>query len=238
MAQVEHLAWDSEFFGMPVVRIEGAALSMDELAAELDALKLHHRALAYWFSSDLDSPADSELVALGGTLADRRTTLARPLDRAPSKSTVSNVEVFQDRKPTPAMRALAIEAGAYSRFKTDERFGPERYESLFSRWMDVSVTGELADACLVVRDGEREVGLITVAHQGNCGRIGLMAVAPDNRQHGVASDLVHAALSYMVDCECDAAEVVTQERNHASMQLYVSCGFAVQSVERVYHFWL
>ena len=238
MAQVEHLAWDSEFFGMPVVRIEGAALSPDQLAAELDALKQLGRGLAYWFSPDLDTPTDAELAALGATFADRRTTLARPLDSTHSGSATANVEVFRAAVPTPALRALAIEAGAYSRFRVDKRFGPERFESLYSRWMEVSLTGELADACLVTRDGEREVGVITLMHRGDCGRIGLMAVAPDRRQLGLASDLVHAALDDMVDHECSSAEVVTQGQNSASIQLYESCGFAIRGVERVYHFWL
>jgi GNAT superfamily N-acetyltransferase len=79
--------------------------------------------------------------------------------------------------------------------------------------------------------------LITVAHRESCGRIGLMSVAPDMRQNGIASDLVLAAFDYMIDCGCSSAEVATQERNHASIQLYVSCGFAVERVERVYHFW-
>jgi dTDP-4-amino-4,6-dideoxy-D-galactose acyltransferase len=238
MAQVEHLAWDTEFFGMPVVRIEGTGLSLDRLAAELDALKQHGRGLAYWFSSDLDAPTDAELVALGGGSADHRVTLAHPLDSTRANSATADVEVFQATKPTPSMRALAIEAGSYSRFRTDERFGTERFESLYSRWMDVSLTGELADTCLVVRDGEREIGLITVAHGGDCGRIGLMGVAPEKRQQGVASNLVHAALDDMVDHGCRSAEVVTQARNPASIQLYESCGFAIRSVERVYHFWL
>jgi ribosomal protein S18 acetylase RimI-like enzyme len=237
MAQVEHLAWDSEFFGMPVVQIEGAALSLDQLAAELDALKQHSRGVAYWFSSDLEAPTDAELEALGGTFADRRTTLVHPLD-SPRSGSTAGVEVFRARTPTPAMRALAIEAGSHSRFNVDDRFGTERFESLYSRWMEVSLTGELADTCLVVRDGDRELGLITVAHGGDCGRIGLMGVAPDNRQQGIASNLVHAALDDMIDHGCKVAEVVTQERNQASIRLYESCGFAIQHVERVYHFWL
>jgi ribosomal protein S18 acetylase RimI-like enzyme len=238
MAQVGHLAWDTEFFGMPVVRIEDAALSLDQLAAQLDALKQRGKGLVYWFSSDLDAPTEAEIAALGGTLADRRTTLARPLDSTPTGSVGTNVEVFRATKPTPAMRALAIEAGSYSRLRVDDRIGTERFESLYSRWMEVSLTGELADTCLVVRDGEREIGVITVVHGGDCGRIGLMGVAPDKRQQGIACNLVHAALDDMIDHGCKSAEVVTQGRNYASIQLYESCGFAVRSVERVYHFWL
>ena len=218
MAHVEHLTWDTEFFGLPVARIEGEALSSDQLAAELGALKQRGYGLAYWFSPDLDIPTDAELEALSGTFADRRTTLARPLDSTPSASAPANLEVFQAAKPTPAMRALAIEAGAYSRFRVDDRFGTERFESLYSRWMEVSLRGELADACLVIRDGEREIGLITVAHRGDCGRIGLMAVAPDERQHGVASDLVHAALDDMIDHGCKFAEVVTEELNRRTVR--------------------
>ena len=223
---------------MTIVRIEGAALPPDQLVAELDALKKHGRGLAYWFSPDLDIPTDEELTALGGTFAERRITLTRPLDSAPSGSAAAGVEVFQAKKPTPALRALAIEAGTHSRFRVDDRFGTERFESLYSRWMEATLTGELADVCLVTRDGEREIGVITVEHSGSCGRIGLMAVAPDSRQHGIASQLVHAALDDMIDHECDSAEVVTQGRNHASIQLYESCGFAIERVERVYHFWL
>jgi dTDP-4-amino-4,6-dideoxy-D-galactose acyltransferase len=238
MAQVEHLDWDTEFFGMRVARIEGEALSAEELAAELDALKRLNYGLAYWFSTDLDAPADTELEALGGTFADRRTTLARPLDSNPSASVKTSSKVVQATQPTPAIRALAIEAGAYSRFKVDDRFETERFESMYSRWIEVSLTGELADACLVIREDDREIGLITVVHRSDCGQIGLLAVAPDSRRRGVASGLVHAALENMIDHDCKAAEVVTQERNRTSIQLYESCGFAIQRVERVYHFWL
>ena len=75
--------------------------------------------------------------------------------------------------------------------------------------MEVSLTGELADACLVIRECDREIGMITVVNRSDCGRIGLMAVAPDERRNRVAGDLVHAALDHMIDHDCRSAEVVT-----------------------------
>jgi dTDP-4-amino-4,6-dideoxy-D-galactose acyltransferase len=235
-----HLEWDSRFFGFPIASIRCTDQSAAELAAELRELADRGFRLVYWFGSETGSPPNAELEKLGGVLVDRRTTFAQNLrGRAASSFEIrAKVEVFEGEAPTPALEQLALTAGALSRFRTDPGFGAAAFERLYRHWITASVSGEIADVVLVIRDGGAERGLITVKFGDGEGRVGLMAVDPTVQGTGFGADLVRAALAHSVSHGCDRSAIATQGANRAACALYERCGFVAERVERVCHFWL
>ena len=135
-----------------------------------------------------------KLSALGGRFVDRRTTYGRELPPQSQGSPAPGVEAFDAARPTPALQELALEAGVRSRFNIDPKVGRERFEALYSRWIEASVSGELASVCLVSRQAGTETGLVTVEISDDCGRIGLFAVAEPHRRSNLGQGLVQAHL--------------------------------------------
>lgn len=238
LPNAEPLQWDSSFFGTSVAAVAGEEQTLEELARTLDALKRDGTRLVYWFGPEREGPGDDDLRRLGGILVDHKVRYVRSLRDVAADALRPGREPETATRATPALLALAVESGRYSRFRSDERIERERFEALYREWMLRSLDGSLADAVLAVRDAGREVGVITVACRDGCGRIGLSAVDPDFTGRGVGTDLVRAALRHFVARGCDRAEVVTQARNTRACQLYERCGYAVAGVQRVVHFWL
>jgi len=234
------LEWDSRFFGFPVARIRCAEQSPAELERELRSLERRGCRLLYWFGGVGGAPRDTQLTELGGTILDRRLTYWRGLPALPGRSLAveTRVERFESRLPTPALEELALLTGRYSRFRTDPRIGRAKFEELYLRWIAASVSGEAADAVLVIREGGIEQGFAAVRCRDAVGEIGLLAVREAMRGRRLGSDLVDASLAYFESRGCRRTRIVTQEANSEARALFERFGYAVGEVERICHFWL
>lgn len=240
MGGTRQLDWDSDFFGISIARIDCDGQATSELKEELHRLRECGCRLVYWFGPETGSPTDAELASLGGTVVDRRTLYSQDLrgrDLSRGKSD-AEVEILEQATITPNLLQLGVAAGRYSRFRIDPRFGEERYQKLYQRWIRACVEGELADAVLVTRDEGRERGLVTVKCSEGEGSIGLIVVEESARGRRLGTALVGAALDYFASRGCERARVVTQGANHPACRMFEASGFAVETVERVCHFWL
>ncbi len=233
------LAWDSAHFGFPVARIAAAAPPA-ELPGALAGLRSAEYRLAYW-----SVPAgDVERVAAGrregGHLADDKLTYSRVLgaDEPASSGARSIVERFAGDRPDAALVRLALRSGEYSRFRRDPSFPWELADLLYSRWIERSVAGEIADEVLVARDGGEIVGMITLGRAGERGDIGLVAVDPAAQGRGLGRLLVTEAGRRFAASGRTVAQVVTQAENGPARRLYESCGYSIERSETVFHFWL
>ena len=243
------LKWECDHFGFPVAQLTRAQLTDDALAAALGLARERGIRLLVWAAPDGRRVPDTLLKEYDGTLVDRKATFHRLLQAEetghdPAPADRCRVEPYGEPRPSPALDELAISAGVFSRFRVDRRLPQEKFESMYRRWIERSVSGELADAVLVATVADRDdapqdslAGMVTLSEAEGIGSIGLIAVAGAHRGLGIGSRLMHAAHQWMRDRDAHEATVVTQMANAPACRLYERFGYRVSRLQHYYHFW-
>lgn len=234
-AAFEPLAWDTAFFGFPTARISAPKLDQAGLRKVMVALRAAGTELAYWSVDPGDAESNLAAALHGGFLADVRTTYLAALPVPQSHPSRFAVSAIGEGEETPALYALAVEAGRHSRFNVDPGFPPNLFRALYVEWLRKSLIGERADAVLAVRDGGMPIGLITVRAKAGIGGIGLIAVDAAFRGKGLGTDLVRAALEWCAGRGCSIVEAAAQGRNLAATRLFERNGFTASGRTNVWH---
>ncbi len=235
---IEHLAWDTAHFGVPIGRIAGSTVSAADVV-EADQLGLR---CLYLLVQATDSRAVGAAEALGFRLIDERVTLGRPLvgnepsglDHAGSAAVRGAVAA-----DLGALESIALTAHVDSRFFADPHFDREAAATLYVAWLRNSLAGELADIVLVVEDAGTPAGYIT--GRIDPGRetiaIGLFAVAEHARGRSLGSRLLAAFLAAANERRVATATVVTQGANVGALRIYHAAGFRPIRSELWFHRW-
>ena len=235
-----HLEWDTTFFGFGVARILQTEMNDDELSKTLKILRDNNYRLIYWQIPAGQYESAKIAQVHGGFLADEKITYVKNLVGMPDfrKATAYTPFPYPDKTPEAAMIKLALQSGEHSRFRNDQKFPPELYDKLFTCWIMRSVSKEIAWEVLVVKEGSDLLGLITLGVKGDRADIGLLAVADYARGKGIGRALVTDADKRFAERGYALAQVVTQRSNLGACRLYESCGYQIENVENVFHFWL
>lgn len=238
----ELLSWDSDFFGFKVGRILPENLTVEELERTLGMLKNEGIKLVYWSSDPLDLQTQEAAQFCCGFLADKKVTYVIEADNINPQlnccESSLTVDEYTDELPTAELEDLAVQAGVYSRFKVDSRIPDNRFVELYKLWILNSVNKKIADSVLVARSEDRIVGMITVGKKGNRADVGLIAVDASMRGKKLGVALVQAAQEWALKNGFGSAQVVTQGENLAACKLYEKCGYHVDKIENIYHFWM
>jgi dTDP-4-amino-4,6-dideoxy-D-galactose acyltransferase len=240
---IQRLDWDSEQFGFDVAQIAEADISDQRLLEELAAARRGGVALMYWRTRRSRRLSEQILQLSGGALVDFRATfeasVATLQSRAASGDSTFGVSEFPPGPATRDLLTLGVLAGRHSRFRLDARFPHERFVDLFRTWIDRSARREIADVVLVATSCDSTTaGFVTVRSKGDCGEVGLIAVAEAFRGRGAGTQLMNAAHRWMHERGLWSAAVVTQLANEPACRLYRRLGYELTTVEAVYHFWL
>jgi dTDP-4-amino-4,6-dideoxy-D-galactose acyltransferase len=235
-----HLEWDSAAFGFNVARIISPVLSERELSSTLKHLRDAHYRMVYWNIPTEHIEMTNIAKALGGFWADEKVTYKKEINDlvcVPSTSAYIAVPYSAEEADT-AMIDLALQSAEYSRFRFDPSFPDELCDKLYTSWIKRSVRHEIAWNILVVKEKNLLQGLITLGSKNDRGDIGLVAVAEGARGKGIGRVLVNAANIHFSARGYTVTQVVTQKRNLGACNLYESCGYQVEKIENVFHFWL
>jgi dTDP-4-amino-4,6-dideoxy-D-galactose acyltransferase len=234
------LQWDSDFFGFEVARITRFDIDAPCLSLILRELKTNNYRMVYWYVPSGHQMATRVAQMHGGLLADEKVTYVKELtcttlaSRSSSYSTIP----YLYEEPEPALINLALESGEYSRFRLDPLFPAELFEKLYSCWITRAVRKENAWEVLVVKDKVNILGLISLGSKDERGDIGLLAVSSQARRKGIGGTLVADAERCFVERGYAVAQVVTQRANTAACKLYETCGYRVEKIDNIFHFWL
>lgn len=229
--EIVPLHWDSDFFGL---RIAKAVVASEEDIATLARQKVdlrNHFDLIYVFSGpSLEMPFEK------AKLVDKKAVFSLS---APECYEV-NPSIMSWGSPiaSDALISLALVSGKYSRFKLDESFPAGSYEKLYTRWIEQSVNKAMATDvfCYMADDAPR--GLVTLDFHDGQGVIGLVAVDEDYQHRGIGKALIKHAISYVHDLQGERLSVATQMDNEPACRLYLGCGFSLESVTKIWHWWL
>lgn len=228
----ELLPWDSDFFGRPIARVNGAQLTAAQAERADRWCKTHDIACLYLLA-DADDPATARIAQRRGfRMVDVRVTLEAPSGGTPS---LGGVRVWR-REDLEALRAIARLSHRDSRFYCDGNFPRDRCDELYAAWIERSCAG-YADEVLVLDWDGQAAGYVSCHCDLIEGRIGLLGVAAAAQGRGGGTALVNAALQWFGERGLAEASVVTQGRNVRAQRLYQGCGFKTRSVQVWFHRW-
>lgn len=233
------LEWDTNAFGYKVAQITQRKLSEQKLRNLLNELKENKVRLVYWFVDPGAKESNRAARKVGGFLADEKVTYLAdiPLELKDYKKP-KEIKLYMGKRVTKKLEQLALEAGAYSRFKIDPNFGSREFEYVYKSWIRNSLRGNLAFETLVYKKGKRIIGFVTIGEKRQRANIGLTVVDANYRRKGIGTQLMEAAQSRAREKGFKKIQVVTQKANRQACNFYEKLGFKVESISNVYHFWL
>jgi dTDP-4-amino-4,6-dideoxy-D-galactose acyltransferase len=228
------LAWDTEFFGFRIARVDGETLT-PERVVQIDSWCLQNQIRCLYFLAGADDPQTARLAeGAGWRLVDVRLTFE--ITQPQPQAAVSTRPVRPDDLP----RLIKIARTAYrdTRFYFDSNFPPHLCDALYETWLVRSCEGD-ADAVLVLDVEGVPAGYLTchLDRPAGAGRIGLVGVAAAAQGRGIGQALVRAGLAWFAGQAASRVTVVTQGRNVAAQRLYQRTGFLSAATQLWYHKW-
>ena len=225
------LDWDSEFFQLRIAK--AIVTSEDDVSGLFEQVgKLREQYdLIYIFSApSLDVPLEQAV------LVDKKAifTLSDP----GCFVTDPHIACWGTSQGTEPLVPLALVSGKYSRFKLDPKLPVGSYERLYTRWIEQSVSRSIATEvfCYMVEGQPR--GLLTLDRKDDRNVIGLVAVDEDYQHRGIGRALVMHTVSYVHKYQGKSLSVTTQLDNVPACRLYSGSGFSLESVTKIWHWWL
>ena len=185
---------------------------------------------------------DGLLWEYGGAMVGRRATFTTRLDDRTGAAPLYRYRSYEHSRSLPSDRlvALAVTAGACSRFRRDPRIPPGSFQRLYEQWITRSTLGERADAVLLTAHRaapEYPIAFVAVSIQGQEGSINLIAVEQDWRGQTIGSFVLRCGHRWLAEHGARSVSVVTQLDNLPACRLYEKAGYQLSDLEFDYHFW-
>ena len=225
------LHWDSDFFGLRIAKAVVASEEDIVAISRQEGELRNHFDLMYIFSEpSLEMPFEK------ARLVDKKAVFS--LSDFKHSEVNPSITSWDSPIVSDALISLALVSGKYSRFKLDDSFPTGSYERLYTRWIEQSVNKAMATDvfCYMADDAPR--GLVTLDFHDGQGVIGLVAVDEDYQHRGIGKALIKHAISYVHELQGERLSVSTQMDNEPACRLYSGCGFSLESVTKIWHWWL
>lgn len=230
----ERLPWDSEFFGIPIGRVDLDGLDLDDVAAvEADA---REQGVLCLYGSMTPEP-EAPTVAVqrlgyrfveGATLFSLRTS--EPVIPQPDGVSVREGTVDD----LPALADTVAQLAAWSRYAVDPRFGPEAAERLQARWIERAAECTTGERALLV--AEDDSGIIAFITRASDPEPVVDTVGTSSRGSGAARYLIQVAREWAGDRALYGGPIAA--RNVSALRYVSHCGYRVARVRYLYHRWL
>ena len=254
-AAVRRLAWDTQFFDVPMGRLEYVIAAEDtptpRVEAVLDAAIAEARARGLRHLSARVDVADLRILGLlearGFRLLDALVTYINRPVKDPARE-VREVGIIRDARPDDAEAIVAIAADAYrgyrGRFHLDPHVPRDRADALYVTWAAETAAMRMADTVLVSEGGDgRLIGFLGWRRREPVSTLGGVAVfggglgACRRDAPGGYAGLIRAGTVW-AHAHGGVAECQTQNYNFAVIRVYEAVGAHYVRAEYTLHVWL
>lgn len=232
---IQYLEWDSVFFDKKIGRLE-YSFTDKPLMETLAIAKQQDYDLLYVFTPEKFLINETDCLPFISNLVDRKVVYK--IDIGGEVASSQLITEYQTTKLTTELVNLAYESGKFSRFQIDKGFKDGDFQRLYHRWIEKSVNHEMADKVFVIIEKNIIAGMVTFKLSGDKSEIGLIAVDSEIQGKGYGKLLVERCVSEALLCGCKTLTVPTQFDNKPACKFYERCGFQIQSISNIYHFWL
>ena len=255
VAVARPLAWDSEFFGVPMGRIDylvrSSAATYGALRRAIEAALERFRSVGIrHVAAKIDVADANGLMAAedaGFRLMDALVTyIAHPRRRPPRQ--VKEVGRIRRYAPDDAAQVLDLTREAYrgfrGRFQLDRHLPPERSQEFYLEWARQCLAGAMADRIDVAEDGQgRLIGWASVRRAEPVSTVGGAIVSSGSLGASRPDRLgAYAALIGRAAIDNHAAGVLTeastQNSNFPMVRVLEAVGAQYARADYTFHAWL
>lgn len=234
--KIEHLEWDSDFFGIKIGKIifNQSENDLQYLFNEANSNKYQ---LIYVFSEEDTYIDESLLNQWNGKLVDRKIVYQKPI--LTNKHIDSRlISQYKSTKISDKLLELAYVSGQYSRFRLDKNLPNGSFERMYKEWVLKSLNSQMADRVFIAKDGNDLLGFVTLKIKNKVGEIGLISVDNIAQGKGLGTKLINACEEYLSENSIQFLSVPTQMDNKQACHFYENYGFEKHTVTNIYHFWI
>ncbi len=235
---IEFLAWDSEFFGYKVGKINDFECDILHI---LEVARAQNYKLLYAFLHPDDISLNENYKKNNGFLVDEKITFLQIIPLKIPQNSLT--EIYNETETHPDLIKLGLQSSEFSRFKLDTNFKHENlkediFEKLYTIWIENAVNKKIAEKIIIQKENEKIIGLLTLGIKNNRADIGILAVDTDFRGKKIGQNLILRAFEESKKLRQTQIQVVTQKANQNAYYFYEKMGFILEKVENIYHFWL
>lgn len=225
--KVIDLEWDSHFFNKKIGLIEAD----DEEVLFLD---LESFDLLYIKQKEGKS---IEIADFMQTYAETKVIFSKFISKYNNPINSNIYSAFDVAINKEQIYKLAFESGKFSRFKLDNNFQQQEFESFYKTWVDNSFNKEFADAILVYKAQNIILGFITYKIFEDYATVGLIAVCSENQGKGIGSLLLQAVENELSKKQIKELRIPTQLQNKQACGFYTKLGYNIIEKTIIKHFW-
>jgi dTDP-4-amino-4,6-dideoxy-D-galactose acyltransferase len=233
-ANIEPLAWESEFFQCHSAKLIFSDLAPQLNPAELDAFTLVQAKVPTHRLDLIDSLGQLDFHLVEGEIDMSLAVGIKNVIGTKNASYEADARRYQQRVATPAdiplLRSVAASVFALSRFRVPW-YDPQDSGRFYALWVEKAVLGTFDHQCLLVMDSlGQPAGFVTLRNlQDGSARIGLLAVFPAAQGKGIGLALMSAAKQWCHSLGLQRLWVATQMSNIAALRLYIRSGASIES---------
>lgn len=232
--KIKFLEWDSTFFNIKIGTItfeRNAKLNWSEINS---LIKRSSFDLVYIFENlDFFPESSSDLQYL----VDTKIIFSKKINFCNEDiPEIVNYQEFIEAK-LEELYSLALDSGAYSRFKIDKRFKNSDFIKLYHKWIDNYLGSDIGNDLFLYVENDRLLGFITVSYSCKVATIGLIAVNKDVRGKSIGTKLLKKVEKRAVLNGCTTVVVATQLQNKIACNFYSRNGYKISEIKNIYHIW-
>ena len=227
--EIIQLKWDTDFFGYKVGKLLLNDNNLDENLLINNDFKL-----IYLFCNE---PLSEALVKKHNLfLSDEKIDLITNVSNL-TYNQFENENLVELTILDDNLLDLTFQSGHFSRFKIDSNFKNNEFETLYTAWIEQSISHKNADKVIGFSINNKVVGFITFVLKNNMFDIGLIAVNEQHRSLKIGKQLLAYVFNYSVSKNVEFVTVTTQNKNQGALNFYLKNGFSINKTTYIYHLW-
>lgn len=243
--EITVLDWDSVFFKKPVAKIVIAKNEIVNAAALLNTCRQRLFKLVYLFVDGYNHTAVTELSKLAGLPVNTKivfTTTAIKLENFKCLP-VDTVVIMEARSKQKNLESdllkLAVEAGAFSRFKKDKKIDAGLFLKMYSLWISNIIKDKkntrILTAVTTAANQKEVSGFLAYKSTGSNFKIEFIAIDKKWQGKGIGKALVKTMMQQAAEKNIHYINVETQEENIEACAFYTACGFTIAEAIKIFH---
>lgn len=244
MIQIEYLDWDTINFGFKTGKVNLENITFDIYHIEevinsiyIDGKKQGYK-LLYLFCdrNTLISKKNSKNI-YDIVLADTKIIYTKDIINSNFQDT-TKIYSYNKSYPSKQLLDLTFTSGQYSRFKLDKHFSENIFIKIYTKWIERSVSKEIAKDVLVYEDNRNLIGMLTYKCEQDLATIGLIAVNPIYQGRKVGTEILNKLENDLHLLGINKINVATQFNNTLACKFYEKNSFIIKHTSNIYHLWL
>ncbi len=222
---INRLVWDSDFFEIEIGDLIYKNNSITNNSEDFELI---------YVKNDIDF--ELEINNFENAFSETKVVFSKNLNfLETSKKNIFSVNKIDYK--VEEIYELAYESGQYSRFYLDDNFKKEKFQELYQKWVDNSISKLFADDLFVYQEDNKTIGFITYKLKNDIATIGLIAVSPNYQGKGIGGKLLNYLEDILFQNDIKTLFIPTQENNLAACNFYKKQGYSINEKTIIKHYW-